>query len=323
MALPGGVSSLAQQALKKRGVQQQAAPLSSGRPQPAPMQTQAVGPTPSISASQQAPMQPKTNPLNSAGPGALADQKFGGTLADKAQQVGLAEAPQPEAEEPKSEMDQLYEDLLKRHEDSWSNIEQMQQANSAAMQRRAQAMQGAMGRSVAGGFAGAIGQAFLGGQQQMLQARQAHEQQYQNLAMQMLGRKEERERYEQGRQDRLDSEERQLIAQLAADGWSAQQIADYLGVDVSEIGGAGKVGDIEELNQQLADAEDALRNLTAAGAPPDLIKNAQERVRELKAQQSGESYSANYKSGGKAYSEVEARARMSAPAFAKVNVSRG
>ena len=58
---------------------------------------------------------------------------------------------------PQNELDQLYEGLMQKQEQGWSDTQGLVQAQNAAMQRRAMAMQGAMGTAVAGGFAGAFG----------------------------------------------------------------------------------------------------------------------------------------------------------------------
>jgi len=72
---------------------------------------------------------------------------------------------------PQNELDQLYEGLMQKQEQGWSDTQGLVQAQNAAMQRRAMAMQGAMGTAVAGGFAGAFGGAFAAGQQNLVQAR--------------------------------------------------------------------------------------------------------------------------------------------------------
>jgi hypothetical protein len=69
------------------------------------------------------------------------------------------------------EINKLYGDLQKRQEAGWADTEAGLDAQNAALGRRAQAISGAMGRSVAGGFAGAMGQAALTGQQNYLAAR--------------------------------------------------------------------------------------------------------------------------------------------------------
>ena len=60
-------------------------------------------------------------------------------------------------------------------DDVWGDTKGMIDQQNAGMQRRAMAMQGSMGRSVAGGFAGAMGQAFATGQQNLMGAKAQHD----------------------------------------------------------------------------------------------------------------------------------------------------
>lgn len=91
-----------------------------------------------------------------------------------------------QAASPQGELDKFYEDMMKDYDKSWAGTQEMGQSNLAALQRRAAAMQGSMGRSVAGGFAGAMSGAYLGGMQQLYQARQAHEAGARDLKRQYL-----------------------------------------------------------------------------------------------------------------------------------------
>jgi len=76
---------------------------------------------------------------------------------------------------PVSEVDKLYQDMMDKANSQWQVTEDLNMQSMAMMQRKAAAMQGAMGRSVAGGFAGAMGGAYVGGMNQLNQARLQHE----------------------------------------------------------------------------------------------------------------------------------------------------
>lgn len=70
------------------------------------------------------------------------------------------------------ELDALYQDIFKEHQDSWGGTEQMIQAQTQMNQRRAAEVNSMMGRSIGGGFGGMFAQAMLNGQQQMMGSRQ-------------------------------------------------------------------------------------------------------------------------------------------------------
>ena len=108
--------------------------------------------------------------------------------------------------------DALYQDILKSHANAWSGIEQGQNANAAQLQRRNAAMNAAMGRSVGGGFASGMQQAFLTGQQQLNAARLQHEQQGRNLQLDWLDRMVRR------RQRDEDLDERAALAESGVPG---------------------------------------------------------------------------------------------------------
>ena len=99
-------------------------------------------------------------------------------------------APAPAAPAGESDMDKLYKDMMDRASGQWKVTEDLNMRNMAFMQRKSAAMQGAMGRSVAGGFAGAMGGAYLGGMAQMDQARAQHEQALMGLQLQYAKNKQ-------------------------------------------------------------------------------------------------------------------------------------
>ncbi len=117
------------------------------------------------------PIPPKQSlaprPAGMATPGGL--QPSQGALA-----AGMANAPQPGSQP--TMIDDLYGDLMKQHEESWANKQQLAEQQARGYNRRAMAMSGAAGRGLGGGFAQAMGQARLQGMQQMLAARTGHDQ---------------------------------------------------------------------------------------------------------------------------------------------------
>lgn len=72
--------------------------------------------------------------------------------------------------------DQMYQDLLAKHEAGWQNQEDLARAEAASQQRRAAEMSAGMGAAAGGGtFASGMAQAGLKGQETMMRARQEHE----------------------------------------------------------------------------------------------------------------------------------------------------
>jgi hypothetical protein len=96
-----------------------------------------------------------------------------------------------------NDIDKLYQDMMSRANDQWGITQNLNQQNMAMMQRKAAAMQGSMGRSVAGGFAGAMGAAYVGGMQNMNAAAAQHEQALNSLSMNYLQAKQAEEHYQQ------------------------------------------------------------------------------------------------------------------------------
>lgn len=96
-----------------------------------------------------------------------------------------------------TEEQQMYDDLMRSHQEGWAATQEGIQGQIAAEQRRNAAINAAMGRSVGGGFAAGSAQAALGGAQLLGQARAEHERGTRALLMDQMDReRRERERRE-------------------------------------------------------------------------------------------------------------------------------
>ena len=112
------------------------------------------------------PMTPTQQVTNAATPGFGAGGAVQGSVAPKLAPV----TPKPGLGSP--ELDKLYEDIYKEHQGSWAGTEKGINAQTAMNQRRAAEINASMGRNVAGGFGSMMASALIGGQQNMLNARQ-------------------------------------------------------------------------------------------------------------------------------------------------------
>jgi len=128
-----------------------------------------------------------------------------------------------DAEAGKSDIDKLYEQMIARAGDQWKITEDLNLQSMAMMQRKSAAMQGSMGRSVAGGFAGAMGGAYIGGMNQMNQARAQHEQALNALQMGMLKNKQSQQYHEDEMAGQMDamSQVAEIKSGMSAEEWQA------------------------------------------------------------------------------------------------------
>lgn len=104
-------------------------------------------------------------------------------------------------------MESLYKDILASHQNAWSGIQSGVQANTALNQRRMAAMNASAGRSMGGAFFGGQAQAFLGGQQNLLNAQLQHEAQGRQIQMDWLDKQLQRDERQKDREWTLAGEE--------------------------------------------------------------------------------------------------------------------
>jgi hypothetical protein len=129
---------------------------------------------------------------------------------------------------------QMFDDLLASHDDSWAGIEQSMQGSQAALQRRNAAIQAAMGRSIGGGFAAGSAQAALQGASMLMNARNTHEAQRRQLMSDWLNKNIQDTRTDEGRarEDQLRAEDMEFAA--------GQQEADIAASTPAHTGAFGE-----------------------------------------------------------------------------------
>ena len=100
------------------------------------------------------------------------------------------------------ELDALYQDIFKEHQNSWGDTEKGINAQTAMNQRRSAEINANMGRSIGGGFMGMAAQTQLSGQQSMMGARQTWADRGRQLQLGYLDRQlEEKHRTEDFERD--------------------------------------------------------------------------------------------------------------------------
>ena len=117
------------------------------------------------------------------------------------------------------ELDALYQDIFKEHQNSWGDTEKGINAQTAMNQRRSAEINANMGRSIGGGFMGMATQTQLSGQQSMLGAKQTWA--------------------DRGRQLQLGYLDRQLTEKHRLEDLEAKTAAEGSGVPGGGAEGAG------------------------------------------------------------------------------------
>ena len=92
-----------------------------------------------------------------------------------------ANAPGEQAPDPYAEYNQIYEDIISDHDQSWEAKGQMVARQGAAAQRQNAAMNARMGRAVGGAFGAGMAQATLSTNEQLLDERTRHDEQKRSL----------------------------------------------------------------------------------------------------------------------------------------------
>lgn len=239
----GPQSTSPQQTLMRyRGPQQQAQPLQYASPQQVEVPQSTTQTAPSIQDAQgvqslrQAGVMtgtpaPVTQPVRAAGPNRMEEllqdyvnrtDTTNPTYQELQRRMQLGATQQPQQQEmPQDALgepaetptdpamlgvssEERFQNILTDLQGSWQETQNQLARQAAADQRRASAINAAMGRNIGGGFAGLSAQAGLAAGQNLSAARQAHNAQVRDAQMQWLDRVFQREEAARARGHQLD-----------------------------------------------------------------------------------------------------------------------